>query len=261
MDDDQSYIHSYPSVQPPPDEGVISVDVSRDVLVDSMTDMSETPIPPDIIASVDMTNENEEENGRLTLAYERLYEIPKTIVERFSDHVKYLDISHNKITNLDALVYFKSLTSLIADDNPITENCCLPPLPKLELLWLNRCKVASLYPWVGKLKESCPNLQYLSLMGNPAAPSYFNGGTFYEYLQYRLFVISQFPALNHLDDRKVTEDQRLEAQRLYKRPFFERIAKPVGLSQISSSATWNSFQNKITTLLGKDKPNNRNLLI
>lgn len=50
---------------------------------------------------------------------------------------------------------------------------------------LNRCKISSLYPWVGKLKESCPNLKYLCLMGNPAAPSYFNGGTFYEYLQYR----------------------------------------------------------------------------
>ncbi|CAH0673854.1 unnamed protein product [Spodoptera exigua] len=262
MGDDQSFVNSYPSVQPPPDEGVISVDVSRDALVDSMTDMSETPIPPDIITSVVTTTENEDENGRLTLAYERLYEIPKTIVERFSDHIKYLDISHNKITNLDALVYFKSLTSLIADDNPLTENCCLPPLPKLELLWLNRCKIASLYPWVGKLKESCPNLQYLSLMGNPAAPSYFNGGTFYEYLQYRLFVISQFPSLNHLDDRRVTEDQRLEAQRLYKRPFFERMVKPAGLSQIvNTSVTWNTFQNKINNFLGKDKQGNRNLLI
>ncbi|XP_075976046.1 leucine-rich melanocyte differentiation-associated protein-like isoform X2 [Anticarsia gemmatalis] len=226
--------------------------------------MSETLLPPDIIASVDPTVENnEEDTGRLTLAYERLYEIPKTIVERFSDHIKYLDISHNKITNLDALVYFKNLTSLIADDNPITENCHLPPLPKLELLWLNRCKVASLYPWVGKLKESCPNLQYLSLMGNPAAPSYFNGGTFYEYLQYRLFVISQFPSLNHLDDRRVTEDQRLEAQRLYKRPFFERIVKPgAGIAQlVNTSVTWNAVQTKLAVLMGKDKPGNRNLLI
>lgn len=254
-------LDGYPSVVAP-DEGVISVDVSRDTLVDSMTDMSETPIPPDIIASVDNPNENEEQNTRLTLAYERLYEIPKTIVERFSDHIRYLDISHNKITNLDALVFFRNLTSLIADDNPITENCCLPPLPKLQLLWLNRCKISSLYPWVGKLKESCPNLQFLSLMGNPAAPSYFNGGTFYEYLQYRLFVISQFPSLNHLDDRKVTDDQRTESLRLYKRPFFERIVKPAGLSQlVNSSITWNTFQNKISSFLGKDKSQNRNLLI
>lgn len=41
---------------------------------------------------------NEDESTKLTLAYERLYELPKTIVERFCDHIKYLDISHNKIT-------------------------------------------------------------------------------------------------------------------------------------------------------------------
>lgn len=42
--------------------------------------------------------ENEDECTKLTLAYERLFEIPRTIVERFGDHVMYLDISHNKIT-------------------------------------------------------------------------------------------------------------------------------------------------------------------
>ncbi|KAJ0177644.1 hypothetical protein K1T71_006517 [Dendrolimus kikuchii] len=246
------------------DEGVISVDVSREALVDSMTDMSETPLPPDLISSAEISNDNEDESTKLTLAYERLYELPRTIVERFSDHIKYLDITHNKITNLDALVYFRHLTSLIADHNPMTENCLLPPLPKLELLWLNHCKIASLYPWVSKLKESCPNLQYLCLMGNPAAPSYFNGGTFYEYLQYRLFVISQFPSLNHLDDRRVTEDQRLEAQRLYKRPFFERLVSPSsgGFSQlVNSSVTWSRVQGKLSAIMGKDRPDNRNLLI
>ncbi|KAI8421157.1 hypothetical protein MSG28_008238 [Choristoneura fumiferana] len=166
--------------------------------------------------------------------------------------------------NLDPLVHFKHLTSLIADDNPITENCVLPPLPRLQLLWVNYCKIASLYPWVEKLKESCPNLQYLCLMGNPAAPSYLNGGNFYDYLQYRLFVISQFPSLSHLDDRKVTEDQKSEAQRLYRRPFFERIVKPNsgGISQLmQTSVSWSSVQNKISSLWGKDKQDNRNLLI
>ncbi|XP_061704383.1 leucine-rich melanocyte differentiation-associated protein-like [Cydia pomonella] len=239
------------------DDGVISVDVSSEVLVDSITE-----VPPDLIMTTEGNVENGEDPTRLTLAYERLYEIPRTIVERFADHVRHLDISHNKITNLDPLVHFKHLTSLIADDNPITENCVLPPLPKLQLLWVNYCKIGSLYPWVAKLKESCPNLQYLCLMGNPAAPSYLNGGNFYDYLQYRLFVISQFPSLNHLDDRKVTEDQRAEAQRLYKRPFFERIVKPSsgGIAQfIHAPVKWSRFQNKITSLwAGKEE---RNLLI
>ncbi|XP_028174354.1 leucine-rich melanocyte differentiation-associated protein-like isoform X1 [Ostrinia furnacalis] len=244
------------------DEGVISVDVSKEDLVDSIGEMCDSSIPPDLIMSTEGAMDQDDPT-RLTLAYENLYELPRTIVERFADHIRYLDISHNKITNLDALVHFKHLTSLIADSNPITENCFLPPLPKLELLWLNHCKIASLYPWVGKLKESCPNLQYLCLMGNPAAPSYLNGGTFYEYLQYRLFVISQFPTLNHLDDRKVTEDQQIEAQRLYKRPFLERLVKPGsgGLNKlVNSTVSWGNVQGKLASILGKDRQN-RNLLI
>ncbi|XP_064292208.1 leucine-rich melanocyte differentiation-associated protein-like isoform X2 [Plodia interpunctella] len=221
-------------------------------------------IRPDLIMSTDGSAENEEDSTKLNLAYENLYEVPRTIVERFADYVKYLDLSHNKITNLDALVHFKHLTSLIADDNPITENCLLPPLPKLQLLWLNHCKIASLYPWVGKLKESCPNLNYLCLMGNPAAPSDFNGGTFYESLQYRLFVISQFPSLNHLDDRKVTYDQRQEAQRLYKRPLLDRLVRSrnTGIGQlVHTPVTWTSVQNKLSTFWGKDRGSDRNLLI
>lgn len=46
-------------------------------------------------------------------------------------------------------------------------------------------QIVNLYPWIRNVQESCPNLKYLSLMGNPAAPSYLNGGNFYEYLQYR----------------------------------------------------------------------------
>lgn len=84
-------------------------------------------------------------------------------------------------------------------------------------------QITELYPWAQRLQHSCPNLKYLSLMGNPAAPSYLNGGNFYEYLQYRLFVISLFPNLLHLDDKAVTEDQVKEAVRLYKRPLIERI--------------------------------------
>ncbi|CAG4933889.1 unnamed protein product [Parnassius apollo] len=240
------------------DEGVEEVDVSENVLVDSMTTMALTP---DLIVSADGFTDDE---SRLTLAYENLYEVPRTIVERFSDHIKYLDISHNKITNLDAVVHFKHLTYLIADANPITEHCAIPPLPKLQLLWLNHCKISSLYPWAGKLKETCPNLEHISLMGNAAAPSYFNGGTFYEYLQYRLFVISKFPSLNHLDDRRVTEDEKAEAHRLYKRPLVERIVDPGsgGLSQlIHSSVSWNAFQKKINSFWTREKQGTRNLLI
>ncbi|XP_077288939.1 leucine-rich melanocyte differentiation-associated protein-like isoform X2 [Arctopsyche grandis] len=166
----------------------------------------------------------DQDETRLTLAYERLRVVPKSIVDQFADSVQILDISHNNISNLDFLVHFKCLNTLIADSNQINETTTLPQMPNLRLLWFNHCKVTKLYPWIKSLHESCPNLTHLSLMGNYAAPSYFNGGTFYEYLQYRLYVISLFDSLVHLDDRAVTKDQKREAVRLYRRPFLERLA-------------------------------------
>lgn len=66
-------------------------------------------------------------------------------------------------------------------------------------------------------------------MGNSAAPSYLNGGTFYEYVQYRLFIIATFAKLEHLDDRPVSDDQREEAERLYRRPLLERLVSKQNL--------------------------------
>ncbi|XP_044742400.1 leucine-rich melanocyte differentiation-associated protein-like isoform X2 [Chrysoperla carnea] len=157
-----------------------------------------------------------DEDKRLTLAYEKLKTIPQPLIDRFALAVHSLDISHNEISNVDFLCEFKYLSSLVADHNEITSETVFPHMPQLELLWLNHCKIQQLYPWARKLQLSCPNLKHLSLMGNPAAPSYLNGGSFYDYLQYRLFIISLFPKLIHLDDRPITTDQRNEAERIYK---------------------------------------------
>lgn len=137
-----------------------------------------------------------DENYRLSMAYERLQRIPAIILEEIAPYVKILDISHNEFSNLDFLREFKQLHSLICDHNNITSNVELPYLPNLELLWLNHCKINELYPWARKLRQSCPNLKYLSLMGNAAAPSYLNGGNFYEYIQYRqVYILIQFEGL------------------------------------------------------------------
>lgn len=39
--------------------------------------------------------------------------------------------------------------------------------------------------FISMLEQSFPNLQCLSMMNNPAAPSYFNDGTFEQYTDYR----------------------------------------------------------------------------
>ena len=39
--------------------------------------------------------------------------------------------------------------------------------------------------FVSTLCKSCTNLRYLSMMNNEAAPSYFNGGSYQQYTDYR----------------------------------------------------------------------------
>lgn len=149
--------------------------------------------------------------------------------------------------NLQFLAEFDNITSLNLDHNNIDTFTIFPPMPRLQLLWLNHNKIDDLYPFVKNLNASVPNLRYLCMMGNKATPSYLNGGSFYEYLQSRLldeyegfysrlcvltsyfkrsrlFVISWFPQLIHLDDRVVTPEQRSEAKRLFKRPLLDQIA-------------------------------------
>lgn len=86
---------------------------------------------------------------------------------------------------LQFLGEFENLTSLIMDHNNVDSHTILPVMPKLKLLWLNHNCIKDLFPFIKNLYSSVPNLRYLSLMGNKAAPSYLNGGSFYDYLQYR----------------------------------------------------------------------------
>ena len=58
-------------------------------------------------------------------------------------------------------------------------------------------------------------MHYLSMMGNPAAPSFLNDGTFHDYVIYRLYLLAQISTLTYLDDRMVEEDEKQEAMRMY----------------------------------------------
>ncbi|KAG5895366.1 hypothetical protein JTB14_029591 [Gonioctena quinquepunctata] len=150
---------------------------------------------------------------RLSLAYERLHSMPRILLEEIAPQLEILDISHNEFENLDFLKEFKQLTSLICDHNTITSDTILPYLPKLELLWMNHCKIQELVPWARKLQKSCPNLKYLSLMGNPLMLSYPIGDGVHEQVDYRSFIISLFPNLSYLDDKPVIKHHKEAPQK------------------------------------------------
>ena len=40
--------------------------------------------------------------------------------------------------------------------------------------------------FINTISKSFPNLEYLSMMNNEAAPSYFNGGSYMQFKDYRL---------------------------------------------------------------------------
>ncbi|KAJ8027772.1 Leucine-rich melanocyte differentiation-associated protein [Holothuria leucospilota] len=168
---------------------------------------------------------------RLSLAYLDLTEIPSNIGQKQLDIIEVLDISNNKFSDFRFLKTFPSLHTLILDGNNVQSHTKFPPMPKLHTLWLNKNKVSNLTIFVDTLVKNFPKLQYLSMMNNPAAPSYFNGGTFQQFVDYRQFVISQIPGLEVLDDKKVTAEERYEAERVYKHKFRSSTKKKKRKSQ------------------------------
>lgn len=152
------------------------------------------------------------------------------------------------------LAEFEQLTSLNLDNNNVDGFTIFPFMPKLRLLWLNNnnIKEDELFPFLRNLNKSLPNLQYLSMMENKAAPSYFNGSNFYDYLQYRLLVISRLPRLVHLDDRTITNEQRSEAKRLFKKPLCERLLEKTSMlncGNIDNNVVLKTVHEKLSTFV------------
>ena len=85
----------------------------------------------------------------------------------------------------DFIVYFEHLETLILDHNRINENVVFPRITTLTTLWMNFNLIGNLFPFADNLAQSFPKLNYLSMMGNPAAPSFINYGKFHDYVVYR----------------------------------------------------------------------------
>ncbi|XP_058885267.1 uncharacterized protein LOC131737799 isoform X2 [Acipenser ruthenus] len=84
-------------------------------------------------------------------------------------------------------------------------------MPSVTTVWINKNKIKNLPTFVEEVRRKFPNIRILSMMNNEAAPSYFNGGSLCQYLDY-----SQIPGLEVLDDKEVLEEERIEAQNVYK---------------------------------------------
>lgn len=141
--------------------------------------------------------------------------IPEQLLPVDKYNVEYLDLTENNLDDLRFLLDLPNLQTLILDKNRVNSNVKLPRLDMLHTLWINHNQIANLGVFIQTLATSCPQLKYLSMMNNPAAPSFFNGGSYKQYVDYRHYVISQLPRLIMLDDRQVSLEERQEAERIY----------------------------------------------
>ncbi|KAL4233955.1 hypothetical protein ACF0H5_005610 [Mactra antiquata] len=151
------------------------------------------------------------------ISYHDLQEVPTDLIEKTAKYVEELDLSYNRISYpFIFLIDYTKLSSLVIDHNVITSHVKIPDMPTLHTLWVNHNRIENLSVFVGTLAKHCPNLRFLSMMSNKAAPSYFNKGSLQQYIDYRYFVISRLPKLEVLDDKKIEPTERSEAERIYK---------------------------------------------
>ncbi|XP_061391884.1 leucine-rich melanocyte differentiation-associated protein-like [Musca vetustissima] len=141
-----------------------------------------------------------DENGynankkELNLSHRNLRELDTAIIAAHGECIEYLDISHNRVSRLEWLYQMPNLRCLIMDDNRLRENhfekLKKVSLPKITTLTLNKNELSDLDSTAEMLKQIFPNLEYLSLHGNPMCPDDlclqpFSEFVPYEYAHYR----------------------------------------------------------------------------
>ncbi|EFA76088.1 hypothetical protein PPL_10667 [Heterostelium album PN500] len=130
-------------------------------------------------------------------------------------NVTQLDLSYNNIKKVESIDNLTRLQSLVLDNNQIGSENSFPHLPTLKTLSLNNNNIDDLKLFIESIKDKFPNLTHLSLLKNPACPSYYFTGTdFGDYQKYRYYVLSNLKNLKFLDFNEATQDEKKEALRL-----------------------------------------------
>ncbi|KAF6206798.1 hypothetical protein GE061_018034 [Apolygus lucorum] len=174
---------------------------------------------------------------RLDYSHRDVTRLPEDLI-RANERVTLLDVSNNQISDISFTERFTCLNSLILDHNLVTSEAIFPVMPSLTTLWLNFNNINELTPFIGHLSHSFPNLKHLSMMGNKASPP-CTEETYYDYVNYRLLVLSFMADLEYLDDRAVTQDEREEARRLF------------GLAEERSTSQATSISDYVFSLVDK----------
>ncbi|CAK9833329.1 Leucine-rich melanocyte differentiation-associated protein [Anthophora retusa] len=154
--------------------------------------------------------------GRAWYTGQRAEKIPGGLVGVVGNNCTSLDLSYNELTSITAVKYFQRLQELVLDNNKLRDLRTLPRIPTLTTLSLNNNKITDIYSTLKRIQECCPNVVYVSLLGNPGCPDQLTNPTSTDdedYDRYRLYAIYVLPStLRFLDSRPVTRQERMDAE-------------------------------------------------
>ncbi|XP_031833747.1 leucine-rich melanocyte differentiation-associated protein isoform X5 [Nomia melanderi] len=153
--------------------------------------------------------------GRAWYTGQRAEKIPQGLVGVVGYDCTSLDLSYNELTSITAIKHFQRLQVLILDNNKLRDLKTLPHMPTLTTLSLNNNKISYIDAVLKRIQECCPNLVYVSLLGNPGCPDQLTNPSTDEedYNRYRLYAVYELPpSLRFLDSRPVTQQERIDAE-------------------------------------------------
>ncbi|KAL5506847.1 hypothetical protein EMCRGX_G008597 [Ephydatia muelleri] len=172
------------------------------------------------------TTAGELDTSHAVFAGQDLERIPEEAWRKYGPTAKTLDLSYNLLKTLDGIQNFSALEELVLDNNELDDSSLeLPLLAHLRTLTLNKNQITDTERILTTLKEKCPHLHYLSLLGNQACPNELlgTGHDDEDYQRYRYYVIFKMPNLAFLDSKPVTAQERKEAKRVGE---FMKIVRP-----------------------------------
>ncbi|EDW14504.1 leucine-rich melanocyte differentiation-associated protein [Drosophila mojavensis] len=146
---------------------------------------------------MDVLDDDDKYSEQLILVQQNLRTLPPEVVQRYAEITEHLDLSHNCLKDLSWLAEFEQLRYLVLDCNRLHESqlrTLTVPLPQLEVLMLNKNEFSDLTATIRLIRRLFPNIQYLSLHGNPICPDGLHLQPFSSYLDYDYAYYSNFIA-------------------------------------------------------------------
>ncbi|XP_037923440.1 leucine-rich melanocyte differentiation-associated protein isoform X1 [Hermetia illucens] len=148
---------------------------------------------------------------KLVLINQNLSLIPQSVINVYCNKLSYLDVSSNRINDLSFLRLMPCLETLILDNNAITDDVLLNfnsdgnSLETVKILSINNNKLENLTLILLILASEFPNLEHLSLLGNPACPDGLspNKSSSDSYDSYKRQVSHSFRHLKFLDSCEI----------------------------------------------------------